>query len=264
MNYYIDLIPTENFIEKIDEMNLKKSNIIFNMYVKQFPSMNTNKIVYADINECIKLAFDIKNRGYKINIMFDTFCFGNKEFTEKGKETLIILDKLLNLDIDFITVTNNFFFNYIKRRHKRCSVIMSEYAEITNVQKMTRFLEDIGADAVKIDTKLAKNLEVMEYVKNSFNINSIHIDTNKVCYKNDIYKDALNNSIAHYIQDENWQAVDETIEKYKKEQELLNNEEIVLNKECIEELKNKGYNNFWYYCNLEENEYIKKLNEKLT
>lgn len=256
MNYYIDFIPTENFLKKIDEKLLKavdNENIVFNLYIRQLPAMNIKKFVYCELEDCKIWISELKRRNLKINIMFDTFCFGNKEFTSRGKEILNILDTVLDLGIDFITITNNFFFNYIKRRHKNCKIIMSEYSEITNVQKISRYLDDINADAVKIDVVLSKDLEIMEYIKNNFDIKTIHIDTNKVYYNNDIYKDSLNNGISHYIQEEKWEEINTAIEEYKEKQKKFGNERICFSKEDFIALKEKGYENFWHYCNVDEN-----------
>ena len=261
MNYFIDLLPNKRFIEKI--ININDSNIIFNMYISQIPTMNMNKNLYCDIENAKDLILYIKEKGYRVNIMFDVFCFGNKEFTNKGKDIFYLLDKILELNIDYITITNNFFFNYINRRHKECKIIMSEYCEITNVQKITRFLEDLKADGVKIDNVLAKNSELMEYIKSHFDADYIHIDANKITYENDIYKDYLNNSMSHFLQDGKWEEANKLMEKYKKEQKELNNKEIFLEDNEIKQLVQLGYKNFWYYCNTEEEKYINQLYEKL-
>lgn len=256
MNYYIDFIPNQNFIKKISPYLLNKNDsIIFNVYIKELPSMNIKKCLYRSFKEYPPLISEIKKSGYKVNVVFDTFCFGNKEFTKEGKNIFLILDYILDLGIDFITITNNFFFNYVKRRHPNCKIIISEYSEINNVQKICRYLDDMEANAVKIDTLLSKDLKTMTYIRDNFDINSIHIDTNKIAYENDIFKDSLNNSISHYIQEEKWEEVNASLKIYENEQKSLNNKKIHLETEDINNLKQLGFKNFWYHCDAEEDIY---------
>ncbi len=263
MNYYIDLIPTRTFLAKIEKIipKIKKDiSIVFNIYINQLPSMNPNELIYSDIKQCSKLILETRKINCKVNIMFDTYCLGNKEFTEKGKNTLKMLDEILKLDIDFITVTNIFFFNYLKKKNKKYKIIMSEYAEIGNVQKVCRYIEDLGCDAIKIDTMLSKDLKCMDYIKDNFDTNLIHIDTNKLYYDNNILEDALNNSIAHYIQDGHWEAIEHEIEEYKINQKKLNSTRVYFEEQDFKNLRSKGYNNFWYYyCGIPEKDYIKQI-----
>ena len=255
MNYFIDFIPNTTFIKKIEELFSKlnkEDNIILNMYIKQLPAMNINETMYCDFEESIKNILEFKKRNLKINIMLDRYCFGNKEFTETGKEIFDILDKIFEYDVEYITVTNHFIFNYIKRRYKNVKKIISEYSEINNVQKVYRYIENIKADGVKLDFKLSLNYENMKYIKENFDINYIHIDINKLYYNNDILKDSLNNSLSHYIQENNWD---------KARQCSMKNDKIYFKKENYNYLKELGYKNFWCYFDSNENtnEYIKKI-----
>ena len=267
MNYFIDFIPNHSFTNKLDELtsNLNnENNIVLNMYIKQLPSMNINKAMYLDIEESINNIIELKKKNYKINIMLDTYCFGNKEFTKMGKEIFEILDKLFQYNIDYITVTNNFLFNYVKRRYSNIKIIISEYSDIINVQKICRYIENIKADGVKLDLKLSTDKEKMKYIKENFDINCIHINTNVLYYNNDIYKDALNNSLSHYIQENKWDKAKECLEEYKQKQNDMKNERLYFKKEDYIELRKMGYQNFWFYYNInDDNEYIEKI-EKLV
>ena len=125
MNYFVDFIPNHTFINKLDELssNLNsEDNIILNMYIKQLPAMNINESMYCDVEKSINNILELKKKDYKINIMLDTYCFGNREFTEKGKEIFDILDKIFKVNIDYITVTNHFFFNYVKRKYSNIKI----------------------------------------------------------------------------------------------------------------------------------------------
>lgn len=244
MNYYIDFFPNKNFLQKFEKQ--KNINLIFNIYIKQIPAMNTNRALYFDIKEAPEIIGKIKEKGYQVNLMFDTFCFGNLEFSEKGKEIFELLDKVIEFGIDSITITNHFFFNYLRKKHKNCKIIISEYSEITNVQKINRFLCDIGADAVKIDPSLAKNIEIMKYVKETSDVNKIHIDITTQMYENDIFRAAFYNSLSHFLQDGEWEKADKEIQKHKAEQEKLGNKKIKFEEQEIKELIKLGYKNFWY------------------
>ena len=264
MNYFIDFIPNIEFIKNIEHLQTKlndEDNVILNIYIKQLPSMNVNECVYCDIQDGIKYIAEIKKRVLKVNIMLDTFCFGNREFTEKGKEIFDSLDEILKNDIDYITITNNFFFNYLKRRYAHTKIILSEYSEITNVQKIDRYLENVGADCVKLDFKLSLNMKEMEYIKKNFDIDRIHIDLNKFYYDNDIYRDSFNNSLAHYIQEGKWEEIKKCIEVYQKKQNTIGNRKISMTKDNFKKLKKMGYKNFWFNfnTNIKQEEYLNQF-----
>ena len=177
------------------------------------------------------------------------------------QEIFNILDTIFEYNIDYITVTNHFIFNYIKRRYNNVKKIISEYSEINNVQKVYRYIENIRADGVKLDFKLSLDYENMKYIKENFDINYIHIDTNKLYYNNDILKDSLNNSLSHYIQENNWDKAKQCIEDYEHRQISMKNDKICFKKENYNYLKELGYKNFWFYCDNNENndEYIEKI-----
>ena len=246
MNYYIDFIPNKNFLQNF---KTQKENLIFNIYVKQIPAMNTNRAMYFDIKEAENIIKQIKEKGYKVNLMFDTFCFGNLEFSAKGKEMFKLLDQVISYGIDSVTITNHFFINYLRKKHPNCKIIISEYSEITNVQKINRFLNDIGADAVKIDAGLAKDIKTMEYIKEVSDINKIHIDVTTEMYENDIFRASFYNSLSHFIHEEKWEKVQQEIEAHQAEQEKLGNKKIKLEEHELKELIKLGYKNFWYQYN---------------
>ena len=267
MKFFLDFVPSDMFLKNLDIIKLKMKEgeeLVLNMYIKQLPSMNINEYMYCDIKECGRYISELKQRKLKINIILDTFCFGNKEFTESGKKIFAFLDTIFKFDIDYITISNNFFFNYVKRRHKNIKVIISEYSEINNVQKISRYIYNLKADAIKLDFKLALDMKKMEYIKNNFDLDDIHIDMNKIYYDNDIYRDSLNNSIAHYIQEKKWDDIRECIKEYENKQINLNSKQLNFNVEKFNQLKRMGYRNFWYY-NLNKNgeEYIKELSVKI-
>ena len=115
MNYFINLIPNTNIFERINKLAIsleKEDNIIFNIYIKNLPAMNIDRNVYCDFDKVEDYILSIKKRKFKVNIMLDIFCFGNREFTAKGKQILEMLDKIFEFNIDYITITNDFFVNY--------------------------------------------------------------------------------------------------------------------------------------------------------
>ena len=154
---------------------------------------------------------------------------------------------------EFVTITNNFYYRYIKTHYENVKLICSEYTEINNVQKINRYLEDLESSGVKLDTLLLKDKNQMKYISSKFDKNKIHININKKTYKNNIYKDTLNNNIAHYIQKGEWENLEKLLRQYERECENQKEQIIELNQRDINYLKGLGFNNFWYY-DLENNE----------
>lgn len=260
MNYYIDLIPNIEFLNRINDKISKDNNVIFNIYIKQLPSMAIYEELYMDIEDAIKMIKEIRLRKRKVNVIFDIFCFGNREFTKQGKKVFKILDKLLEQKIDYITITNDFFLKYIKGKKCTCKIIESEYSNINNMQKINRYLRDLSVAGVKIDMKLANDLEQMKIVKEKFPLESIHINVNKEFYEDDIYIDALNNSLSHYIIEGEWDTAKETIKKYKK---INKNKHILrLTDDKYKRLKLQGYNNFWFSYSGNKEQYLVNEIEK--
>ena len=109
--------------------------------------------------------------------------------------------------------------------------------------------------------KLSLDNKKMKYIKENCNENYIHINTNALYYNNDIFKDSLNNSLSHYIQENKWNKAKECLEDYKKKQIDMKNDRLYFEKENYIELKKMGYQNFWYYYNIDDNidEYIEKI-----
>lgn len=94
----------------------------------------------------------------------------------------------------------------------------------------------------------------MKYISSKFNKNNIYINVNKKGYKNNIYKDTLNNNIAHYIQKEEWENIEKLLEQYKEECNKQGKQIVELEQEDIDYLIGLGFNNLWYY-NTENDEY---------
>jgi len=266
MNYFIDFIPKEDFFEDInrtyEELD-SNDNFVFNIYFSELPAMNVNECVYCDTNEGIEYIQKLKNKNYKVNVMLDTFCFGNKEFTSSGKDVFELLDEIIKNNIDYITITNNFFFNYIKRRYSNVKTILSEYSEITNAQKIYRYLENVKADSVKLDYKLSLDISKMEYIKNNFDTNKIHIDINQFYFDNDIFRDSFNNGLSHYIEEKKWDLIQNSINEYINKQSHLNNKRLYCSKSYYNQLKELGFNNFWFNFkyDVKEENYLKDFIE---
>lgn len=166
---------------------------------------------------------------------------------------------------EFVTITNNFYYRYIKTNFDNVKLIYSEYAEINNVQKINRYLEDLESTCVKIDTLLLKDKKQMQYISSNFKKDSIHINLNKGVYKNNIYSDTLNNNIAHYIQKERWNDIKKLLLKCKEEFNNENKELVKLDQDDINYLMNLGFNNLWYYSTTDKvDEYLKDIKRVLN
>lgn len=263
MNYYLDFIPSEKFLDKLKSLkaSLPEDVIIANVYLKSLPAMNPNESIYMTNQEADKyIKLLIKNK-IKVNIMLNVFCYGNHEFSEDGKDILKKIDDVLTYKIYSVTATNHFFINYLRRRHKETKIIASEFGEIENIQKVARYIDNIGVDAVKVDFALGKNKAQMKNIINHYSPSQIHIDMNRLYFFNDIFRESFNNTISHYIHDGRWDDVRKYISIYKADQRKLGNRPRRFTKKNLLTNQELGYINFWFYYNLNESEdkYLEKF-----
>ena len=260
MNYYLDFIPSEEYVNKLIEIKdeLPDDQITLNIYLKSMPAMNPNKIVYMEDEQAEDYIDILRENGFKINLMLNVFCYGNHEFSETGKDVLNEIDTILKYGIDSVTVTNHFFINYFKRRHPEVPIIASKYAEIENMQKVSRYITNIGVDGVEVDSALSRNKSNMENLTKFYSPKQIHIDMNRLYFNNDIYRESFNNSLSHYISDERWDDAINYINKYRADQESIGNSVVIYSKEDFANNKDLGYTNYWYtfYNDIQADDYL--------
>lgn len=261
-NYYIDYVPSDKFLNNLYNLvlnnKLSPENIVLNLYTSELPSNNVNSLLYKGFSFYSSLLPEVKKLGYKFNIIFDASCLGNVEFSENADNLLSSLDNYIALNPDYITITNNFCFNYIKNRYPDVNVILSEYLNINNIQKINRYL-GLGCCGVKINVSLVSDIEQMSYIAKYYDKNQIHININRNDLKEDIFFDPLNYRTAHFIQKGEYSYAKEAVKEIYSTHESSGNI-LSLKNSQIKEIMDLGFTNFWIYCNSnDESEYLETI-----
>lgn len=274
VKYFIDYFPTTYFTNELINNRFNTWNdesidkeIILNIYIKQLPSMNINFGIYIDKNNIEEIIINLQKNKFKINIMFDALCLGNIEFGSEGKNIIELIDRIIMLKPDYITLTNHFYFNYIKQKYPNINLVFSDYSGVDNVQKIYRHLEELKCNGLKISINMAKNKDLMHYLKNNFFMESIHLDINKNTINNNIFEDSLNYNISHYIQKDKSEEIVNLLENFNEHVKLKGLEINSLNFEDLSFLYRIGLNNIWINSNyMNDKQYYncvyKFINEK--
>lgn len=265
MNFYVDLLPGDNCKNALVNLKTNKPEARFtaNLYVQELPSLNVNPGLYFKAEEVIKEIVTLRENGFGVNIMMDSFCFGNAQFDPVfNKKLFCVLDKVITVGIDYITIADFFYFQCLKQKYPGIKIITSEYAEINNIGKIHEYLEEFGTNGVKLDNRLIKNRNLMAEIAKRFSPDAIHVNLNFGEIQGNIFRDSLKNNVSHYLQKGQWKKAAELIIKCKNEFTDFNRKLIRLNRGDFDYLRLSGFSNFWIYCNsYNEEEYLESLAE---
>jgi len=88
--------------------------------------------------------------GLKFNYLLNAPCMGGREFTSVGQRQIHkILDWLVKINADSITVSVPYLAELIKRRYPKFKICISSYVKVNTV-KSAKFWEDLGADLITL------------------------------------------------------------------------------------------------------------------
>jgi len=108
------------------------------------PAVNKNKL-RRHLNH-------VRKYGLRFNYLLNSVCLGGKELTMGGqKELRRLLDWVVSLGIDSVTVSVPFLLQLIKKEYPRLNVNVSVGANVNNISK-AKYWEGLGADLINLDS----------------------------------------------------------------------------------------------------------------
>jgi collagenase-like PrtC family protease len=93
---------------------------------------------------------EIHTHGKKFNYLLSSTCLGNKELTIAGnKELFRLLDWLVSLKVDAVTVSVPYLVELIKSNFPQLKVYVSVMAGIDSIER-AKYWEDLGVDKITL------------------------------------------------------------------------------------------------------------------
>ena len=108
----------------------------------------------------------IHKRGMKFNYVLNAPCLDNKELTIPGQRELHrLLDWLVDIKVDSVTVTLPYLMQLIKRQYPQFKVYVSTVAGVDTIRR-AKYWENIGADAITLDViEVNRNFQMLKRIR---------------------------------------------------------------------------------------------------
>ncbi len=100
--------------------------------------------------------------GIKFNYLLNAACLDNKEFTMQGQKKLRqLLDWLVDIKVDLVTVAIPYLLEFIKMRHPQLKVCISLYAGVDTIEKL-KYWENLGADIIILSPNINRKIRLLK------------------------------------------------------------------------------------------------------
>ena len=108
----------------------------------------------------------IHKRGMKFNYVLNASCLDNKELTIPGQRELHrLLDWLVDIKVDSVTVTLPYLMQLIKRQYPQFKVYVSMFAGVNTISK-AKYWENMGADGITLDAiEVNRNFPLLRVIR---------------------------------------------------------------------------------------------------
>lgn len=108
----------------------------------------------------------IHQNNCEFNYLLNASCLGGKEFTRRGqKEIFKLLDWLVKIGVDSVTISIPYLAEMIKRNYPSLKIMVSVMAHVDSVEK-AKFWESFGACSITLlHTKLNRNFKLLEQIR---------------------------------------------------------------------------------------------------
>lgn len=105
-------------------------------------------LAFVSAKEAEKHIKRLRNKGFRFNYLLNAVCMDNLEFTRPGQKKLRrLLDWLVKIGIDSVTVANPYLMIWIKKNYPFISITVSVMANVDSINR-AKFWEGLGADKI--------------------------------------------------------------------------------------------------------------------
>lgn len=147
--------------------------------------------------DIIKYIKEIHKYGCSFRYIIDAGCLDNMEWTRAGQKRIRnLLDSLVLLGVDSVSVAMPYLVELIKRRYPELLVEISSVAEVDNVPRAKRW-EGLGADTITLASyKINRNFALLKEIRNTVNC-KLQLTANQCCFNNCINHGFNANLLSH-------------------------------------------------------------------
>jgi len=114
----------------------------------------------------IRYLEEIHKSSCEFNYLLNASCLGGREFTRKGqKEIFSLLDWLVKIGVDSVTVSLPYLTELIKYRYSSLKINVSVMAHVDSIEK-AKFWESLGVSSITLlHTRLNRNFKLLQKIK---------------------------------------------------------------------------------------------------
>lgn len=150
----------------------------------------------SDSDELKEMFALLQQKGIKSNIVLNTTCFGNQQFSGEFLRGLdSYLNYLLESGVDTITLADPFLIKYVSRRFSDIKVVVSSASEVRTLNCI-EYYNGLGVERIIISPDVNRELETIASFVNNSNA-KIEILVNEGCLLYCPYKQAHHRFNSH-------------------------------------------------------------------
>jgi collagenase-like PrtC family protease len=143
------------------------------------PSFYLPEVKRTELERYVRKAHE---RKIAFNYLLNASAMGNTEYTREGQRKMEeILEWLVSIGVDSVTVANVYFLRLIKRRHPHLRVRVSSHRFTDNARKV-RFWAENGADCIVVsEVGIHREFEMLRAIRGAAGAVELQLIVNNWC-----------------------------------------------------------------------------------
>lgn len=118
-----------------------------------------------------RFAYNVRQAhyyGFKFNYLLNSSCLNNLEWTIIGQKKIFqLIDWLINLNIDTVTIATPYLLSLIKKRYPSLKVSISDLAYVNTLPR-AKYWENLGADCITLfNIDVNRNFALIKHIRNN-------------------------------------------------------------------------------------------------
>ena len=119
-------------------------------------------------------------RKLKMGIVLNPSCMGGQHLTSQGYNTYKwYFGKLNEFGVDTVTVAEPYLVEMLRKEFPDIKVVLSVIAHVDSPER-ARFFEELGVDAITLDTNINRNFDILQAIKEVTNC-ELRLLVNEAC-----------------------------------------------------------------------------------